>query len=73
MNKNQVQKLKHGVYEVFWKSGGSSVCAIGSKHNGDRWICCSNWTSPVDGGTDSCSIKNWKAVDHVVLIQTQRR
>ena len=34
-----------GLYEIFWKSGGSSLAAIGNLHSGNRWIAPINWTS----------------------------
>lgn len=34
-----------GLYEIFWKSGGSSLAAIGNMKNGIRWIAPTNWTS----------------------------
>ncbi len=38
-------KMKHGLYRIHWKSGGSSLASVGSMHNGDRWIAPTNWTS----------------------------
>jgi hypothetical protein len=76
MKREDVQKLDHGVYRIFWKKsegGGSSVAAVGSKCNGDRWMCPSNWTSDMDRGTDSCSRSAWKAVERVELIEKQYR
>lgn len=35
-----------GLYRVFWKSGGSSLAAIGTLSNGDRWIAPTNWVTP---------------------------
>lgn len=43
MDKNKVQKLKHGVYIIFWKSGGKSLASIGSMPNGERWVSPCNW------------------------------
>ncbi len=34
-----------GLYIVSWKSGGSSLAAVGNHHNGDRWLAPVNWTS----------------------------
>lgn len=33
-----------GLYQVYWKSGGSSFAAVGNHHNGDRWLAPTNWT-----------------------------
>lgn len=35
-----------GLYRVHWKSGGSSLAAIGMMENGDRWIAPTNWVRP---------------------------
>lgn len=35
-----------GLYRVHWKSGGSSLAAIGQMHDGNRWIAPTNWLSP---------------------------
>lgn len=35
-----------GLYRVHWKSGGSSLAAIGMMENGDRWIAPTNWITP---------------------------
>ncbi|WP_179139838.1 hypothetical protein [Brachyspira hyodysenteriae] len=32
MTKEEAKKLGHGVFNVFWKSGGSSYVAVGSLH-----------------------------------------
>ena len=67
MKKAKVQELKHGLYRVFWDDGGSSLAAVGSMPNGDRWISPTNWVSP---GTDSRAI--WKGVKKVKLIERSR-
>jgi hypothetical protein len=40
MNIDEVQKLPHGLYRIKWKDGGESLAAVGSKYDGQRWICC---------------------------------
>lgn len=39
------RELKHGLYEITWKSGETSVAAIGSLANGEYWIAPCNWIS----------------------------
>jgi hypothetical protein len=66
MNPEDVLKLKHGLYRVFWKpenGGGSSLAAIGSNFNGKRWIAPTNWIR-VNDTHDS-----WHLVDRVELIE----
>lgn len=65
MNKQEVSKLQHGLYEIFWKEGGhSSLAAIGSLSNGDRWLAPCNWVSV---SYDYSSI--WRTVERVKLIK----
>ena len=45
MRTREVNKLKHGLYKIYWCSGGFSICAMGGDRNGDRWIASTNWTS----------------------------
>lgn len=45
MKNDEIVKLDNGLYEVFWKSGGSSLAAIGCNRSGARWIAPSNWTN----------------------------
>ncbi len=44
MKTEQIKNLENGIYKIFWESEGSSLCAIGTLHNGDRWISSTNWT-----------------------------
>jgi hypothetical protein len=38
----------HGLYRVFWKSGGSSLASIGVTSDGGRWLAPINWVKPSD-------------------------
>jgi hypothetical protein len=58
-------KLPLGLYRVFWKSGGSSVAAIGMLGNGDRWLAPTNWTKP----TEDQDI--WAGIEKVELITSE--
>ena len=40
-----LHKIPFGLYEIFWKSGGSSHASVGNMHDGVRWIAPTNWTS----------------------------
>jgi hypothetical protein len=67
MTRKEANKLALGVYRIFWKSGGSSVAAVGFDYKGNRWIAPCNWiTLPVSvpDGT-----KAWRAVERVELIE----
>lgn len=45
MRGEKVSKLGHGLYVIFWKSGGLSVAAVGSDRYGNRWFAPTNWIS----------------------------
>ena len=71
MTINEVQKLKHGLYLVHWKGGEKSLAAVGSKYNnGEKWICCTNWTSAADQGTDRYSQEIWDNIHKMGVIAT---
>lgn len=66
MKKSEVLALSNGLYKVYWKSGGSSLCAVGILHNGDRWLAPTNWTGD---GKVSFSAEHWKSVLKVKIIK----
>lgn len=71
MTKDEVQSLPHGLYKIRWTQeagGGESLAAVGSKYDGQRWLCCTNWTSSLDCGTDAFGQYLWWAVESVTLI-----
>lgn len=35
--------LKHGVYRIYWKNGGSSLASVGYDHSGRKWMAPCNW------------------------------
>lgn len=51
---------QHGLYRVFWKSGGSSLAAIGVTDDGGRWLAPINWTKP------SVAFTEW---DHIERLE----
>jgi hypothetical protein len=63
-------KLCHGVYRIFWKTGGHSVAAVGSDKSGRRWCVPTNWI--FDGGDLKSPFRfDWTEVRDVRLIATQ--
>ena len=65
MTKQEISKLSHGLYEIFWKEGeGTSLASLGSLSNGDRWLAPCNWVSVT---YDYSSI--WKKIERVKLIK----
>jgi len=64
MTRRAYQKIKPGLYEVYWKSGDSSVASIGKDGDGNTWIAPINW---VFIGTH-LKLKAWLMITRVVLI-----
>jgi hypothetical protein len=62
MTKDQSEKLPHGLYRLFWKSGGTSLASVGSLYDGSSWFAATNWTSPTAGGIAST---DWAKIDKV--------
>lgn len=64
MTKIEANKLDLGLYELRWKEsegGGASLAAVGYDEAGNRWFAPTNWLTVPSF--------DWKAVDHVRLIQ----
>ncbi len=66
MTKKDVAKLQLGLYRVYWKSGGSSLAAVGNLHDGTRWLAPCNWTSVSPQGIATANY--WKQVKYVEKI-----
>lgn len=47
-----------GIYKIYWKSGGSSVAAIGNDYEGNRWVAPANWTCDLGGNPTSMLSKH---------------
>lgn len=70
INPWSVPKLAHGVYRVYWKFGGVSWVAVGSAHDGSRWMAPCNWTfNPSDQASFLASPDHWTWVEHAELIE----
>jgi len=35
--------IPHGLYKIYWKTGGHSLASMGFLKNGCTWIACANW------------------------------
>lgn len=68
MTKEKVTKLKHGIYRVFWKSGGSSVASVGSTGSGKRWLAATNWIAEDDKYPKIAATHMWGQVKSVVFL-----
>lgn len=68
MTKKQAQELRHGLYWLTWKTGGNSLAAVGSLHDGTRWFAPTNWTSKTPEGI-ACT--KWRCVETTIAIKTK--
>lgn len=69
MKLSDVQQLDHGLYRVYWKSGGSSLASVGSDDSGKRWLAPTNWIlSDTKLITDYQKV--WRHVEKMELIMT---
>lgn len=66
MKIGDVQKLRHGLYRVYWKSGGSSLASVGSFASGQRWFAPTNWISLV---TEESAARLWKSIKRVESLE----
>ena len=66
MTQDEARELPLGLYRIFWKTGGSSLAAVGQLYDGTRWFAPTNWTAADNFMTSI----NWKIVEKVKLIKT---
>ena len=69
---DDMKNCKLGLYEVFWKSGGSSIASIGNMHDGVRWVAPTNWTSESDP-TGRLDDKMIASIERIVLLYVTQR
>ncbi len=67
MTKEEAKKLSHGVYIIFWKSGGTSLASVGSTYDGTRWFAPTNWTCASNDNPLIASTK-WRLVSSIKRI-----
>lgn len=65
MKAKAIDRLPIGVYRLHWKSGGTSVAAVGCLASGEKWFAPANWIS--GPSTD------WTKVESVELIERNFR
>lgn len=68
MTKEQAAQLAPGLYRMHWKSGGSSLAAVGVTHDGKRWFAPVNWSTEVAGDVVSTE---WRPVEYVDAIEVE--
>lgn len=73
MKPEDVQKLKLGLYKIYWKSGGHSLASVGQLHDGAKWMAPCNWSSQAKDGvvtTDWSGVEKVEQINHeMVLIE----
>lgn len=80
----KIKKVKEaglGLFRIYWKSGGSSLAAIGQNEEGSPWIVPVNWLSPLQSTSKQYrkyirGIKRLERLppfeDHVRHLQTEQ-
>lgn len=73
MKIEEVDRLPHGVYRLFWKEsqgGGTSLASVGSTYTGRRWMAPVNWTFDEQkrDRVATSGARVWAKVEKVVLI-----
>ncbi len=67
MTQKEAKLLKHGLYRLYWKTGGASLACVGSLHSGKRWYAPANWTSISESGIACTDWKRVIAVDFIFV------
>lgn len=62
MTRVEAKKLRPGLYEIFWKSGGSSLAAVGRDRDGNAWFAPTNWV----GGVPSTT---WAKIEYAMVVE----
>lgn len=65
MTDGEFQALPLGLYRVYWRSGGSSLAAIGMSASGGRWLAPCNWLEPVK---EFNANRHWASISHVTML-----
>lgn len=67
MNRGEAQTLGHGLYRVYWYSGGVTLAAVGSNAQGQRWLAPTNWVR-LDHDTQF-NTEAWGLIERVELVE----
>lgn len=62
-NKETMLDCPHGLYRIFWESGGTSVAAVGGLYDGTRWLAPTNWTTGPECNNPTTTLE-----EHIDLI-----
>lgn len=68
---DQLDDVPFGLYEIFWKSGGSSLASVGNLSDGVRWIAPVNWTG--QRSITGKMSKHKKDIECMVLLQKPKK
>lgn len=69
MNMQAALKLELGFYRLYWKTGGSSIAAVGQLYDGRRWFAPCNWTSVSTMGIASTNWRDVQRAQHIKVIE----
>ena len=61
--------MTHGLYRIYWKSGGISLASVGFAYDGSNWFAPCNWTSSKDNiDFPLVATTDWSGVEKAELI-----
>lgn len=55
-----MKNLIHGLYEIYWFGGGSSLASVGYDRQGNTWYAPCNWVS--GSTTDWTHVKAYRMI-----------
>ena len=58
--------LEMGLHRVHWKSGGTSLAAVGQMSDGRKWFAPCNWVGP----SENPEAGFWLEIDHTELLHS---
>lgn len=61
----EANQLAPGLYRIYWRTGGSSLAAVGVTSEGNRWMAPINWVYPGD------SYSSWWLVTKVEKLEVK--
>lgn len=69
----QMRHRKLGVYRLHWRSGGTSVAAVGMLYDGTRWYAPANWTTgSMEADPAHLIGTDWSRIERADLIEAYR-
>jgi len=71
MRMRDANKLRNGLYTVWWRGGGKSLVAVGRCHDGTVWLAPTNWVSADKPYPRVACTHYWRQVVDIEVILTE--